>query len=1254
MNLSYKTGKISCLLVIFCWFHSVNAQICGTPGMDGTTNRSGIVNTYYPPQGSVVLLPGTKTLQLAPVPGIDSLGNHYGTIPISPGDLLLLIQMQDATINYTNDAFYGANSSTSGPDFLGGTGFTSLENTGKFEYVISTGYVPLTGGYLTFKAAGLGFGTVNTYINTPPTATRGKRTFQVVRVPQYSNLILENNIKAAPFNGDAGGVIAFDVSGTLGFSGYTIDASSTGFRSGDILPTSRYVNQQVYLAAPVPEFHAGKGEGIAGTPKYVWNNIFRVNNVFPVDGYYGLPLGSTAKGAPGNAGGGGNDFIAGGGGGGNGGPGGAGAHGITYNRPWAPRLFPNGGRPGSAVYQRAAPDPSRLIMGGGGGGSSFASIFGGIDRIGLGSGKDLGKSGGGIILMNVNYIKGKGTILSNGRGTPVDDTNLRDSIAGNGGAGAGGTILLRVKHPDLSMPLTISAKGGKGGTTMGYEVHFNLILGAGGGGGGGQVFCFMPDAPLDINVSKGKAGNTLDPNNPDLLARDGQDGNAVHYPLDNLPSCFPELSTTISLLNPVTPQYPGSLVTYQINTTNNAAAGNAGGVQLDHVIPIGLSFVSAEVTYSGDARGPSILTNTGTTQNQLRFGDFNIPPGDTVSITVTGKIDCAILPGTYHSSAIVSYLDPTRTMNNPDRRISPLLNSFDGYLTDYEAGGVVPGSNYNGNDPAATAEDLKVIAVVLQNNQIHAPEQYVFCTSGNPDQLTGELPSGGTRNFSYQWQQSRDNVIFEDIPGAISKDYDPGQLNSSVYYRRVTSHLGCSQTFTSNTVFLNVQNPLPAPDFITPDFCLNDGIAIFKNQTTISDTSSNQLSYLWDFGDAANSSPLNPNISTMKNGSHAYSQTGNYMVSLTVRKNGECPLSIQKNFKVNGSVPKAIFTVQNNKICSGDEIVFEDKATVNFGEITRIEWYYDYGNEPAAAEVDEHPESRTAAARQYKHRYPLFHSPAIKPVTVRMVVYSGISCVDEQQMNLNILAVPEVDFGPLSPVCEESPAFRLTQGKEIWGLLAGTETYSGPGVSRQGLFNPAVAGPGTHVVSYLFTADNGCSSSIKTQTITVYPKPTIDAGNDETILQDGQIQLKANATGSNLHYKWTPPTSLDRDDISNPIANPGSNITYTLTVTTDQGCSASDQVLIQVLRNPEIPNAFTPNGDNINDLWNIKYISSYPGATVNVYNRYGEKVFSSRAAQMKSWDGKYHGVDVPVGTYYYVIDPNNGRKPITGPLTILR
>jgi gliding motility-associated-like protein len=84
-----------------------------------------------------------------------------------------------------------------------------------------------------------------------------------------------------------------------------------------------------------------------------------------------------------------------------------------------------------------------------------------------------------------------------------------------------------------------------------------------------------------------------------------------------------------------------------------------------------------------------------------------------------------------------------------------------------------------------------------------------------------------------------------------------------------------------------------------------------------------------------------------------------------------------------------------------------------------------------------------------------------------------------------------------------------------------------------------------------------------------------------------------------------------------------------------------------------IPNMFTPNGDGINDYWNIPVFQKNKYFTVTIFNRYGALVFSS-VGYGTPWDGTYNGKSLPVGTYYYIIDPKNGGSKLTGSVTILR
>ncbi|MDQ6527943.1 gliding motility-associated C-terminal domain-containing protein [Flavobacterium sp. LHD-85] len=676
------------------------AQVCGTPGVDGPVAVSTSVNTYYPIAGNITLNTGAQSILLAGVPATDQYSNNFGTTAISAGDLILIIQMQDATINYTNSNSYGSGTTNSGPDNLGGTGFTSLGNSGVFEYVIATNNVPLTGGNLTFKGAGTNGGILNTFYNSDATATRGKRTFQVVRVPQYSNLTLTANITTPPFNGVAGGVIAFNVSGTFNFAGYTIDGSARGFRGGYSPRADSGVNNSTtYVGLYTDNKISGKGEGIAGTPKYMWDGFNQVVNATE-----GLPAGSSGRGAAANAGGGGNDHNTGGGGGGNGGFGGLGGAGWQGGGGDLYPALTGGGRPGSKSYVTTTAFP-RLIMGGGGGAGDANNASSGVK----------GGVGGAIILINAGNVLGKGTIYANGgKGAPGAYSGSPD---GAGGGGAGGTVLLNVSN-NSTADIKIDANGGDGGNT---ENDDNNEHGPGGGGGGG-IICHNVSSTVTITTSVlgGAAGksNAGKGNNHEAVA--GTVGYVSTFKVNDIPpnlqvnaNCFPVLETNVKTLS--TTAICNAIdekVSYEIYI-RNTGAGNAAGVMLDFSFPTGIEFDSATATYSIGATGPAgTLANSATaTANNPVFGGFNIAQNGIVTITLVGKVATSMAAGTYSANAQALYLDPTRTTANSTRRITAFTNAYGSANKTYEGTGQsnVPGVNFDGT--ATTVDDISILAL---------------------------------------------------------------------------------------------------------------------------------------------------------------------------------------------------------------------------------------------------------------------------------------------------------------------------------------------------------------------------------------------------------------------------------------------------------------------------------------------------------------------------------------------------------------
>jgi gliding motility-associated-like protein len=190
-------------------------------------------------------------------------------------------------------------------------------------------------------------------------------------------------------------------------------------------------------------------------------------------------------------------------------------------------------------------------------------------------------------------------------------------------------------------------------------------------------------------------------------------------------------------------------------------------------------------------------------------------------------------------------------------------------------------------------------------------------------------------------------------------------------------------------------------------------------------------------------------------------------------------------------------------------------------------------------------------------------------------------------------------------------------------------------------------------------------------TVTYFPNFNLDIldGEDGNALDD-TIYLKGATSGvlsayvvdpTGITFEWLESDEpIGSSNVQTLSISPDSSAYYKVIATSDDDCIDTSKVYLEFIPAITPNDGFSPNDDGINDYWRIKFIEKFKNNIVTIYNRWGIKVYEQKGYDnndpSKVWNGKArNGKDLASGTYYYIIVLNEeGFKPITGPVTIIR
>lgn len=574
------------------------------------------------------------------------------------------------------------------------------------------------------------------------------------------------------------------------------------------------------------------------------------------------------------------------------------------------------------------------------------------------------------------------------------------------------------------------------------------------------------------------------------------------------------------------------------------------------------------------------------------------------------------------------------------------------YTWNFDGGNVVSGSGqgpYSINWPAAGIKNVTlsvdasgcISALTTIPVTVIQPPTSAFIASApvcKGDIATITYTGTASPSANYFWSFDGGSVV----SGSGQGPYTVSWSTAGTY--------NCTLTVTENdcpstiTTVQQIVDPPPHANFGFADVCLNQVMGL----TDLSSFAGGTITaWEWDFGD---SSPLN----NTQNPGYTYTNAGTYIVSLIVSNNNGCKDTVTKSVIVH-ALPDADFSSSN--VCDGSFLQFTSLSTIsNPGIIQVSSWDFgdgSSGNNPNAS-----------------HLYP-----AAGSYVVQLLNVSNFGCSDSVSKTSIINPNPVVSFSAndtigCQPLCisfqNSSTVLTGANVQWIWNIDDGTpltdsqsvdHCYTNDSVNTLKFFN----------VTLTVTSDSGCVSTLtKNNYITVYPDPIANftAQPETATIIDPVISIKDLSVGAS-HWNWnfgdgSAPFITNLGTTPPPHAY-GDTGTYVITLITSTQYNCSDTTYQQIIIEPDfvfyVPNAFTPDGDGVNDIFSGKgiFIKEFK---MNIFDRWGNMIFVSEDINIP-WDGKANkGKEVALTDVYIysitVTDFKDLKHNYKGIVTLLK